>query len=62
MVELNNIEIKVVTGGVVNVNRGTLRQPIANATSEWGRMVNDGAAALNDFGSWLGGSIYDWTH
>lgn len=59
MTELNSSEINVVNGGIV---KGTLRQPIANATSEWGRMVNDGAAALNDFGSWLGSSIYDWTH
>ncbi|NVD73589.1 hypothetical protein HUX88_24060 [Duganella sp. BJB1802] len=59
MIELNLNEMEVVTGGIVS---GTLRQPIANATSEWGRMVNDGAAMVNDFGHWLGGSIYDWTH
>jgi len=59
MIELNCHEIENVSGGRP---AGTLRRPVADPESELGRQINDIAGALNDFGSWLGSSIYDWTH
>lgn len=53
---LNNVEISFVSGA------GTLAAPITNPQSEFGKQVNDVASAINEFGSWLGGAIYDWTH
>lgn len=53
MRELNANEICLVDGA------GTLREPIENPQSELGKAVNDVARGLNDFGSWLGGAIYD---
>lgn len=53
---LNSVEINEVSGG------GTLHDPITNPQSEWGRFINDIAGMINEFGSWLGGEIYDLTH
>lgn len=41
---------------------GTLAAPITNPQSETGKLINDIAGGLNEFGSWLGGAIYDATH
>jgi hypothetical protein len=40
----------------------SLAQPIDHPQSEIRKEVNDGAQLLNNFGSWLGGAIYDATH
>jgi hypothetical protein len=52
-IELN--EINMISGG-------SLREPISNPQSELGKSIDDVARGLNDFGSWLGGAIYDATH
>lgn len=62
MRELNLNEVSFVFGGMIAAPGGSLAHPINNAESEYGKMINDAAGALNDFGSWLGGKIYDWTH
>ena len=53
MRDLSSMEISNIFGA------GTLAEPITNPGSEWGRMVNDAARGLNDFGHWLGGAIAD---
>lgn len=53
MRELDQSEIFLVDGA------GTLREPIEDPQSEPGKAINDVAKGLNDFGSWLGGKIYD---
>lgn len=40
----------------------TLHDPIADPQFEHGKLIEELAGMLNEFGSWLGGSIYDWTH
>jgi hypothetical protein len=59
MHELTTKELDIIAGG--RINEASLRQPTP-ATSELGKQVNDIAAMLNDFGGWLGRSVYDWTH
>jgi len=56
MQSLDAVEIDEVSGG------GTLHDPITNPQSEIGKLINDIAGMLNEFGSWLGGEIYDLTH
>ena len=41
---------------------GTLHDPITNPQSEFGKMINDIAGGLNEFGSWLGIETYDFFH
>lgn len=53
---LNTLEIDAVSGA------GSLHTPITNPGSELGRQINDIAGGLNEFGSWLGSQIYEWTH
>lgn len=61
---LNFSEALVVGGGndCSGETSGSLQCPIANPQSEVGKMVDDIAGGLNDFGSWLGGVIYDTLH
>ena len=56
MRELNKNEIEEASGA------GTLHDPITDPQSELGKSINDIAGGLNEFGHWLGGAIYDWTH
>lgn len=58
MRELTNHEFEIVSGG----EGGTLREPITNPQSEFGHTVNDVARGLNDFGSWIGISVYELIH
>jgi hypothetical protein len=57
MKELSMTEIDVVSGG-----EATLQRPIDKPESELGKQINDIAGAINSFGSFLGGKVYDWTH
>lgn len=56
MRELTCAEIDKVAGA------GTLHDPITNPKSELGKAIDDIAGGLNEFGSWLGGKLYDMTH
>ena len=69
MYELNAFEIICVSGGTKKKESepkggtpepksGTLTRPTAGE-SEYGRVFNDIAGALNSFGSWLGCTAYD---
>jgi hypothetical protein len=60
MQELNMLEILSVSGAG-GPAAGTLSRP-TRGESEYGKMVNDAAGALNSFGSWLGIAIYDMLH
>ncbi len=53
MRELNVNEIPAVGGA------GTLAEPITDPQSEFGKAVNDVAGALNEFGQWLGGWLWE---
>lgn len=58
-------DLSCVVGGLIPgpcSGGSSLRCPIGDPQSEFGRMVDDVARGLNDFGSWLGGEIYDATH
>ena len=56
MRELTLNEVESVSGA------GTLHDPVTNPQSEGGKFINDVAGALNEFGSWIGISIYNATH
>lgn len=58
---LNSNEAIAIGGGndCSGETSGSMQCPIANPQSEVGKMVDDFAGGLNDFGSWLGGKIYD---
>lgn len=56
-------DVSCVSGGLImGPQTGSLRNPISDPQSEFGRTVDDAARGLNDFGSWLGGAIYDALH
>jgi hypothetical protein len=71
MYELTMQEVDFVAGGI-DKNLPMVATPSPSPSpsldrptpgeSEWGKMVNDVAAAATAFGSWLGGKIYDLTH
>jgi hypothetical protein len=60
MQELTMAEVLMVSGAG-KAESGTLSRP-TRGESEYGRMVNDIAGALNIFGGWLGCKVWDWTH
>lgn len=64
MYELNDEKLGLIAGGndCSGETSSSLQCPIANPQSEVGKVVDDVAGAINDFGSWLGGAIYDATH
>lgn len=41
------------------VGAGDLRKPVDNPQSEAGKTINDVAQVLNDFGGWVGRTLYD---
>lgn len=53
MKSLSNEMIELVGGA------GDLRKPVDNPQSELGQKINDVAQVLNDFGGWVGRTIYD---
>jgi hypothetical protein len=53
MRNINSQEINMVSGC------GTLHDPITDPQSELGKAIDDIAGGLNEFGSWLGGEIYE---
>ena len=53
MRELTQNEILAISGGA------SLAQPIDNPQSELGKSIDDVAQLCNNFGTWLGGAIYD---
>ncbi len=55
------IEEVLMVSGAGNAQSGTLVRPTPGE-SEWGRRINDIAAAANAFGGWLGCKIWDLTH
>ncbi|HET6632445.1 MAG TPA: hypothetical protein VFG73_07040 [Rhodanobacteraceae bacterium] len=62
---MNMLDVVSVGGGGScgdDDDSGSLRNPITNPTSEVGKAIDDVARGINDFGSWLGGEIYDATH
>lgn len=68
---LSESEITFVSGGFQNVDKkGAKTSPSPGPSmsrptpgeSERGREINDLAAALNAFGSWLGIAVYDLVH
>lgn len=61
---LNLNEIAIIGGGndCSGETSGSLQCPVANPQSELGKSIDDVAGGLNDFGSWLGGKIYDVLH
>jgi len=56
----SDLELAAISGGKANVNniKCTVGTSGANCTGS----LSDFVGALNDFGAWLGCSIYDWTH
>lgn len=60
MRELTTLEIALV-GGAIRNGDPSLARP-TRGESELGRQINDIAGMLNEFGGWLGRSIYDWIH
>ena len=56
-------ELSHVSGGTDCNGQGqSLKCPIPDPQSEFGKMVDDVAGGLNDLGSAIGGAIFDWTH
>lgn len=49
-------EMNIVSGGA------SLAQPIDNPQSELGKSIDDVAQLCNNFGTWLGGAIYEAVH
>ena len=64
MRNISNVEMNLIGGGndCSGETSGSLQCPVANPSSELGKSIDDVAGAVNDFGSYLGGKIYDWTH
>lgn len=61
MRELTVKELEFVSGGRVNVSAPSLSKP-TRGESELGKQINDIAGMLDALGSWIGISIFDWTH
>lgn len=61
---LKSNEVMIISGGndCSGETSGSLQCPIANLQSVLGKTIDDIAGGLNDFGSWLGGAIYDAVH
>jgi hypothetical protein len=65
MKTLNETEILQVAGAgdcKKKIDEPWYREPVKDADSDIGKIINDAARTANDFGRFLGGAIYDATH
>ena len=63
MRKLSHLEMTKIAAGTDCSGQGqSLSCPIPNPQSEWGKMVDDAAGALNDLGAAIGIGIYNATH